>query len=52
MLKANLRRPEHMAGRVQRDANAVMPDRLTVGERMQRDVAKAVTQNAGAVSVR
>jgi hypothetical protein len=53
VFEANLGRAQHMAGRVQRNAHAVMVDGFAIAERLQRDVAaEAGAQRAGAVGMR
>ena len=46
VLEPHLRRAEHMAGRMQADAHAVVVDRLAVRQRLQVDLAEPRAQHA------
>ena len=45
VLQPHLRRPEHMAGRMQAQPHAMMLDRLAVGQQLQVDVAEPGAQH-------
>jgi hypothetical protein len=46
VLEPHLGRAQHMAGRVQADAHAVVLDDLAIGQRLQRDLAQPRAQHA------
>lgn len=48
---ANLRRPQHMTGRVERYFDTVLPERLAVTNNLDRDVAEALFEERRGVLV-